>query len=125
MVTRGLMLYDDDCGFCRRSAARVHRLGVAVDRAPIQGTDLAAYGIAEERALREMPFVRPDGSVVYGHEAWAAILATGPLPARLLGRLLVARPLRGVSARGYAWVAANRQRLPGGTAACELPTERD
>lgn len=115
------MLYDDDCGFCKRSAARVHRLGVDVDRAAIQATDLASYGIGAERALREMPYVAPDGAVVYGHEAWAGILATGPLWARTVGRLMTTWPLSIVAAWVYRWVAGNRQRMPGGTPACELP----
>ena len=41
--------------------------------------------------------VHPDGRVDYGHRAFAAILRTGPLPWRLVGRLITSRepfPLR-------------------------------
>lgn len=124
------MLYDADCGFCTRSSAKVHLLGVDVTRASIQETDLGAFGIAESRALVEMPYVHPDGRVEYGHLAWAAILATGPLPARGLGRLMRSGAVDPVAARVYRWVSEHRNRMPGGTPACSLenrtgPEERD
>lgn len=114
------MLHDADCGFCTRTAALVPRLGVDVDDASIQETDLAAYGIDAERALREMPFIAADGTVAYGHRAWAGILATGPLPCRIIGRLLVAPGLDRLAARVYRWVSTNRDRMPGGTPACSI-----
>lgn len=115
------MLYDADCGFCTRTAARVHWLGVKVDRASIQGSDLAALGVDADRAVREMPFVDDHGQVSYGHLAWAGILRTGPSPVRLLGLLLASRPLAPVAARVYRWVSEHRSRLPGGTPRCALP----
>ena len=114
------MLHDADCGFCTRAAALVPRLGVDVDDVAIQDSDLAAYGIDAERALREMPLVRADGTVLYGHHAWSGILLTGPGPMRLLGRLLVAPGVDRVAARVYRWVSDNRERMPGGTPACSL-----
>lgn len=112
------MLHDADCGFCTRVAARVPLLGVDVDDAALQSVDLVSLGVDPARALREMPFVAADGTVAYGHRAWAGILATGPLPTRLLGRLLLARGTGRVAASAYRWVSENRGRLPGGTPAC-------
>jgi predicted DCC family thiol-disulfide oxidoreductase YuxK len=114
------MLNDGDCGFCMRTAALVPRLGVDIDSSTIQAVDLAALGVDEERALVEMPYVHPDGRVDYGHRAFAAILGTGPLPWRVVGRLMRTRPVDPVARRAYHWVAANRSRLPGGTPACSL-----
>lgn len=114
------MLNDGDCGFCMRTAALVPRLGVDVDSATVQSVDLAALGVDGERAMVEMPYVHPDGRVDYGHRAFAAILDTGPLPWRLVGRLMTTRPVDPVARRVYHWVAANRSRLPGGTPACSL-----
>jgi predicted DCC family thiol-disulfide oxidoreductase YuxK len=37
-----------------------------------------------------------------------------------VGRLIESRPIDPIARSTYAWVAANRHRLPGGTAACEL-----
>lgn len=112
------MLYDADCGFCTRAALLVPRLRVDVDIASIQETDLAAAGVDPDRALVEMPFVGADGVVVYAHRAWVGILQTGPLPLRLLGQTLGSAVLSPLAARAYTWVATNRSRLPGGTAAC-------
>ena len=64
-----------------------------------------------ERCIREMPVVTPDG-VQYGHRAWAAILATGPAPARAVGTLMRHRPIEPLARRVYTWVSGNRHRLP-------------
>jgi predicted DCC family thiol-disulfide oxidoreductase YuxK len=114
------MLNDADCGFCMRTARLVPRLGVDIDSSTVQAADLAALGVDPVRATVEMPYVHPDGRVDYGHRAFAAILRTGPLPWRLVGRLMTAPGVDAVARRAYAWVAANRHRMPGGTAACEL-----
>ena len=84
------MLNDADCGFCMRTAELVPRLGVDIDRTTVQAVDLAALGVDAERAVVEMPYVHPDGRVDYGHRAFAAILRTGPLPWRVVGRLMTA-----------------------------------
>lgn len=118
-MQRPLMLVDADCGFCARVAERVPALGVRVDRASVQATDLAALGIDGDRALREMPVVRTDGSIAWGHRAWAAILQTGPAPVRAVGLMLGSRALDRLGRRGYALVADHRHRLPGGSPACD------
>ena len=114
------MLNDGDCGFCMRTAGLVPRLGVAIEASTIQAVDLVALGVDEDRALVEMPYVHPDGRVDYGHRAFAAILRTGPLPWRVVGRLMTTRPVDPVARAAYHWVAENRSRLPGGTAACAI-----
>lgn len=114
------MLNDADCGFCMRTARLVLRLGVDVDSSTVQAADLEALGVDPVRAVVEMPYVHPDGRVDYGHRAFASVLATGRLPWRLAARVIGARPVEPLARRTYAWVAANRHRLPGGTAACEL-----
>ena len=84
------------------------RLGVDVDSSTVQAVDLEALGVDPERAVVEMPYVHPDGRVDYGHRAFASILRTGPLPWRVVGRLIESRPVDPVARRTYAWVAANR-----------------
>lgn len=120
----GTLLYDADCGFCSRAAAKVARLGVRVDLAPLQSVDLPALGVDPDRALREMPFVHHDGSVVYGHHAWAAGLRTAGTGWRLLARLLEAPGISPVVARFYRLVADNRSRLPGSTDTCGIEHRR-
>ena len=119
-MPRALMLYDADCGFCTRTALRVPSLGVDVDIAAIQETDLAAVGVDADRAVREMPFVGADGVVAYGHRAWAGVLLTGPAPVRWVGRALGSRASAPVASRLYRWIAEHRSSLPGGTATCAL-----
>ena len=114
------MLNDGDCGFCMRTAALVPRLGVDIDSSTIQSVDLAALGVDADRAVVEMPYVHPDGRVDYGHRAFAAILRTGPLPWRLVGRAMTAPGIDQVARRTYHWIAANRSRLPGGTPSCAI-----
>jgi predicted DCC family thiol-disulfide oxidoreductase YuxK len=118
----GTLLYDADCGFCMRTARLVPRLGMRVRMDSIQAADLVALRVDPVRALREMPFVHDDGSVSYGHRAWAAVLANGPLPHRIVGRLMVAPVLDRLSAGVYRWVSEHRGRLPGGTPACSIET---
>lgn len=119
-MQRGLMLNDADCGFCMRTAALVPRLGVDVDASTVQSADLVALGVDEARARVEMPYVHPDGRVDYGHRAFAAILRTGPLPWRVVSRVMTAPLVDPVARRAYRWVAEHRERLPGGTPSCAL-----
>jgi predicted DCC family thiol-disulfide oxidoreductase YuxK len=121
---RSTLLYDADCGFCTRAAARVPRLHLDVEVTSLQSVDLSALGISPERALEEMPYVDFDGSVRYGHEAVAAALRTGPLLLRWFGRAMVLPGLGQVSGVLYRWVARHRHQLPGGTPACALPPPR-
>lgn len=118
---RPTLLYDADCGFCTKAAALAPRLHLHMDAQALQSVDLASLGVSAARAVEEMPLVRADGSVVYGHEAIAGALGTGPAPLRILGRLLGLPALAPAARRVYRWVARHRHQLPGGTPACALP----
>lgn len=120
-MPRPVALYDDECGFCTRSIAKVRRLPFNVDYRPLQAEPLAEHGISLDQALELMALVQADGSVVFGHLAWAGILRSGPPPLSWLGWLMQRPPVGPVAQRIYRWVAANRHRLPGGTAACAMP----
>lgn len=117
-----LLAYDGDCAFCTRVAGLLPLLRLECAVVHLSSLDLPALGIDPRRAQQEMPFVDSDGRVTYGHRALAAALHTGPLPCRLAAAALVAPPIDPIAERVYAWVAANRGRLPGGTPACALPT---
>ena len=108
-MDRPVLLYDDDCGFCRWSVAwvlRRDRRG-SFDVAPIQsraGDELLA-GIDPERRLESWHLALPDGQV---HSAGAGF---APL-ARLVGRWsqlarLAERFPRGADA-AYRLVAGRR-----------------
>ena len=115
------LLYDADCGFCTRAARLIPLLRIPVTVSPLQSVDLAALNVSPRRATVEMPLIRADGKVRYGHEAVAGALATGVLPLRFVARLMTLPVLNGVFKRVYGWVARHRHQLPGGTDACALP----
>ncbi|AFR10130.1 MULTISPECIES: thiol-disulfide oxidoreductase DCC family protein [Nocardiopsis] len=118
----GLFLYDEDCGFCRRSVdfAR-ERVRTRTAFAAWQDVDLSAFGLTPEQADEQAWLIRSDGDPVAGGDAIAGVLAHGRFPYRTLGRLLALPGVRVVTRLAYRAVAANRYRLPGGTAACALP----
>ena len=116
-----VLLYDADCAFCTKAAGWALRIGCEVETIPWQSwAPLASYGITPRAAASEMHMVDGD-RILIGHEAVAgALLRSRYAAVRLVGGVTHARVLRPVARRVYAAVAANRQRLPGGTAACTL-----
>ena len=109
---RLVVLYDEDCRWCRWSVARL----VAFDRdrrlrlVPIQGEegDRLLAGVPEGERLESAHAVTPDGRVHSGGDAAAPIAAV--LPALSFGvPLLTALP--GPTRAAYRLVAGNRSRL--------------
>lgn len=116
-------LYDGDCAFCSACARFVER-HVPTDATvvPWQFADLAGLGLTEAQCEQAVQWVAPGVSALAGPEAIAALLrASGSRPWRLAGRLLGLPPVRLLARPAYRWVARNRHRMPGGTAACALP----
>jgi len=75
-----LLIFDGDCGFCRRWVARWQRaVGDAVEYLPFQDEAVKAkYPEIPQRDLEEaIHFILPDGSVCRGAEAAFRSLATG------------------------------------------------
>lgn len=123
-LDRWVVLYDDDCGFCKWSLDKLlawDRRGrlraVAIQSDEGQGllADLPA-----ERRLDSMHLIDPQG------ELSSAGPALGPLARELpggrpLGALLERFPR--ATARAYRWISDNRSRLGrlvGADASCEL-----
>ena len=115
-----LLLYDADCGFCRRAAGLAPRMRLGTGVCAMQDVDLARLGVDAQRAARELPFVGIDGTVVYGHRAVAAALLTGNVAFRLVGRIVRSSLLERPMAAAYGWTARNRGSLPGGTPTCAI-----
>lgn len=119
------LVYDGDCAFCTSSVRLARRLRLHADVVTAwQHADLDALGLTAAACQDALKWVADSGRVSSGHEAVARLLLASPLPWRPLGALLLVPPVSWLAARAYAWVAANRHRLPGGTAACALPQER-
>jgi predicted DCC family thiol-disulfide oxidoreductase YuxK len=107
-----VLVYDDGCGFCRWSLARVlawdrHRRLRAVALAGDEADALLADMPPEERAA-SWHLVSPDG------RRWSAGAAAPPLLRLLPGGELPAAVLAaapGLTERAYRWVADHRSQL--------------
>lgn len=116
----GQLVYDADCGFCTRSAQWL-------DPAPVpwHTLDLVAVGATQEQADANAGWLVDGQITALGAEAITEALRAKGGTSRLLGRLLTVPGLRGIAHLVYPRIAANRHRMPGGTAACryEPPQE--
>jgi len=113
----GHVVYDADCGFCTRSAHWV-------DRAPVswQSLDLAAVGATREQADNYAGFLTAEGRIIaLGAPAIAAAMRARGGWTAPLGWLMTLPGVRTLAALVYPVVARYRHKLPGGTAACEMP----
>jgi predicted DCC family thiol-disulfide oxidoreductase YuxK len=125
---RPVFLYDGGCGFCTSCARFIERhIPTAADVTPWQFADLQALGVSQAEVeasvqwidLRPGPAVRSSGPA-----AIARLLVDAGSYWRPLGRLLDMRSIRWVAEPAYRLVARNRHRLPGSTAACQIPRQR-
>jgi predicted DCC family thiol-disulfide oxidoreductase YuxK len=118
--SRGVLLYDADCGFCTRAALFLAARRPLVAVRPMAAADLDALGVDAVRARREIPLLRGDGTLAWGARAIGEALACCPAPWRWAGRVILAPVAFPLSARVYAWVSEHRGDLPGGTGACQV-----
>jgi predicted DCC family thiol-disulfide oxidoreductase YuxK len=111
-MDRATVLYDDDCGVCKRLLSKF----LAWDRGrrlrPVALQDPEADGLLggmpDDRKLASWHLVAPDGSVRSGGEAVAPLLRLlpgGGAPAWMVDRIPK------LTDRSYRWVAANRTEL--------------
>ncbi|HEY8473086.1 MAG TPA: DCC1-like thiol-disulfide oxidoreductase family protein [Natronosporangium sp.] len=117
-----VFIYDGDCGFCTTCARFVQRrvpTPAAVE--PWQWLDLAALGVTEAECREAVQWVVTGQPPLAGPDAIAALLGSSHWGWRVVGWLLRLRPVRALAWPVYRWVARNRHRMPGGTAACALP----
>jgi predicted DCC family thiol-disulfide oxidoreductase YuxK len=116
-----VLIFDADCGFCTRSVKVLKKLPTGADVVGYQFADLASHGITEERAAHEVLWVSRTGRVDGGAQAIAHLLIAAGGFYAVAGWLLRTPPLRWLAHGAYRTIANNRQRMPGGTAACALP----
>jgi predicted DCC family thiol-disulfide oxidoreductase YuxK len=116
------LVFDGDCAFCSRCAALARRILPAdCQVVPWQQVDLGSAGVTPERARSEVLWVARDGEVSGGAAAVARALRTAGGMWAVMGGLLLLPPLSWLAPPLYRLLAANRYRLPGGTAACRVP----
>jgi predicted DCC family thiol-disulfide oxidoreductase YuxK len=119
------LIYDGQCGFCRRSlrlcvaldVRRRLRLHDATDRAAV----VARFPMLADADFDDAMFaVAPDGRVYRGFFAFRRVLRESPLMWPLLPIFYL--PFSGtLGPRAYGWVARNRHRLGCESNVCELP----
>lgn len=117
------IVYDGDCAFCTSGVRWVPRLRLGADEIVAwQFADLDSLGLTEKEC-DESAWLVVDGRRWSGATAAAHLLLRSPWYWRPLGVLLLTPPFSWLARRGYRWIANNRDRMPGGTPACALPTE--
>jgi predicted DCC family thiol-disulfide oxidoreductase YuxK len=123
-----VLVFDGDCGFCTTCADWLTRtFPHAFDVVPYQLADLSTLGLTEDECAAAVQWVGRGSARARGAAAVAAALRAGGADrpglvgwlASVGGVICVAPPISWVSAGAYRWVSANRQRLPGGTPACQ------
>lgn len=122
-----VFLFDGDCAFCTTCSQFIdRRIPTSAEVTPWQFADLDALGVARADAEEAVIWVAPDGTTAAGPDAIARLLVDAGSVWRPLGWILGSRPVSRAAWPVYRWVARNRHRMPGGTAACSLPqAERD
>jgi predicted DCC family thiol-disulfide oxidoreductase YuxK len=106
------IVYDGDCGFCTKWAAKFRdRLQAPVRILPNTVENLAALDVSPEDAARALQWVGPDqrSSAAAAIAAWFS--ASTLRRWRCAGWLLNTRIVRPLAAAGYRLVARNRGRL--------------
>ena len=124
-MDRPTFLFDGDCAFCTSCARFIERhIDTTVTVVAWQFADLDRLGVTEAECLDAVQYVdklkRTAGPVAIADLLRTATGASGRLLWRPAGWLLGRRPVTALAWPAYRWVARNRHRLPGGTAACKV-----
>jgi predicted DCC family thiol-disulfide oxidoreductase YuxK len=115
------LIFDGYCSFCTSVAKHFEKRSFTpLTAVAWQHTDLAAFGLTEAQASAQVYLAR-DGELFAGAEAFAELMRVQGDPFHRAVAWAMRLPgIRRVMAWGYALVARNRHRLPGGTPACKL-----
>ena len=104
-----LLVFDGDCGFCRRWVERWRSLtGGRVDYAPSQEAESRFPEISPEEFRRSVQLVLPDGRVFDGAEAVFVSLTFGPRSRWLLTAYRNVPALAAISEFAYGVIARHR-----------------
>lgn len=117
--TTGHLVYDADCGFCTRSAHWLDEAAVAWHT-----LDLDAVQVTRDEADANAGWLVDGRITLLGAPAITAALRAKRGTSRLLGWALSVPGIRGLANLVYPRIAANRHRMPGGTAACRIEPPR-
>lgn len=120
-----VLVFDGDCAICstlsRFVGRRIRRRDDDFVIAAWQDLDLTELGLTEQQVIDALQWVTPAGRIASGADAVAAVLMAGHVWWRPFGAVIRLPLVNQLAAVIYRWVAANRDRLPGGTPACAMP----
>jgi predicted DCC family thiol-disulfide oxidoreductase YuxK len=121
MAALPTLVYDGDCAFCTRCVRWLER---RLPRQPRviawQVADLPALGLTPEECTDALQWVEGDRHAA-GADGIARLLVWTGGGWRLIGRLVLVPGVIRVARVAYRWIARNRHRMPGGSAACAVP----
>lgn len=118
------LIYDGDCSFCTACATwvatRWRGRARAVPQQELESEELTRLGLTFESARSAAWWIDETGERSRGHLAIAHSLEIGDGWSAVVGRLLLALPLRWIGVAVYPLIARWRHRLPGGTPSCRV-----
>lgn len=111
---RGLLVFDGECGFCRRWVRHMNEwFRHHPDAVAWQHADLEALCLTPEQCRTAVQFVDASLRVSAGADAAARVLIVAGFPYSLAGRFMLLPGIRSIARASYRWVANNRHRFKG------------
>lgn len=111
---RGLLVFDGECGFCRRWVRHMNEwFGRHPESIAWQQADLKSLGLTEDSCRQSVQFVDEGMHVSRGSDAVARVLVVAGFPFAIAGRVMLLPFVRGICGAAYRWVADNRHRFRG------------
>src|SRR5690242_14358834 len=108
-LQRPVVLYDGQCGFCKRHVARWSALaGDGIEFLPFQGNVERFPAITIDAVKRAVHLIERDGAVTRGAEAVFRIAALSGKRPWLRWCYENIPAFRSVTETGYGWIAAHR-----------------
>lgn len=121
-MQKPILIYDGDCSFCSSSVRTLQKFVKRVPPCePYQFLKLEEYGLDVETCSKAIQYVSPSGRIFVGHLGFFALLRDAGGLWVIPGLVLNIWPISWVAGKVYYWIAANRSKMPGGTATCALP----
>jgi len=120
------LIYDGDCAFCLRCVQWMQKHFKRVPRIVAwQQADLAQMGLTTEQCQTAVQWVSEDSNqILSAHKAVARVCKDAGGLITLAGYAMSLPVVSSIAGVVYRWVARNRQKMPGGTAACAIDFEK-